>query len=420
MFKRLKYRCHQKSFCRQYIKRINQMTDYKYFLKYYSKKRSIPSSLCYVMFYDVLDNNGMNRLIRSLYKLRKHKKKYSVSTHFFYRKFRKLDYINSNLTGTITGVIADVKLLSNKWIEYISICYTYLNSSQCLIQYSFHFKKRINTYLQIHNFVVDEIMKTKKEDYFHSYADKSFIKRADYKELWRLDDIFFADILQGYICSMFYTVYGKTYKLPVEYNEKIRGYNIKVRNKLRNPFLYSSYEKSRKHVTISTFQYDRFELTQYETGKNWPKSDLLRYFSYFSTEMYYRAFYHIETCELENAMRKYLNSHKAFVSSKDIKWFINRIKYIKEQRSKLEKIFANDNGKGITDMLGWQQYSSGKPTGKDLVNYPEFTDYFLNLYEQNLDYLNSMAAVQNNVVVILVAVATLVATLVGIIITLIK
>ena len=147
---------------------------------------------------------------------------------------------------------------------------------------------------------------------------------------------------------------------------------------------------------------------------------LLRYFADFTTEVYYQAFYHIETCELEKRMRKYLNSRKTFVSSKDIKWFINRIRYINEQHLKLEELFKKDSREENNKLLGWKQYSSGKLIEGDLVNYPLYTDHFLNLYEQNFDYLNSMAAVQNNVVVILVAVATLVATLVGIIITLIK
>ena len=181
MFRRLKYRHNQRRFCKQFVKKSKQMSNYKYFLKHYSHKDSVPSSFCYVTFYDVLDNDGMNRLIKSLYKLRKHKKKYSIRTHYLYPKFRKLNYINSNLTGTITGVIADVKLLASNWIDCISICYTYLNSSQCLIQYSFCFKKNMSTYLQIHDFVVDEILRIKKEDYFHSYADKAFIKKQTTK-----------------------------------------------------------------------------------------------------------------------------------------------------------------------------------------------------------------------------------------------
>ena len=201
---------------------------------------------------------------------------------------------------------------------------------------------------------------------------------------------------------------------------KLRKYNPKKRKKLRNMPLYPSYEKGRKHITISTFQYDRFELTLYETGKYWPMPSLLRYFADFTTEIYYEAFYHIETSELEKTMRKYLNSRKVFVSSKDIKWFINRIRYIKEQRPRLEELFSKDSRERTTDLLGWQQYWCGEPTEKDLVNYPQYSDHFLKLYEQNLDYLNSMASVQNNLVVILVAVATLFATLVGIIITLIK
>lgn len=170
-------------------------------------------------------------------------------------------------------------------------------------------------------------------------------------------------------------------------------------------------------MIISTLSYDRFELFNCDAGKYLPSPSLLQFFSHFTSEIYYKAFYHIEMEELEKKMRKYLNSRKMFVSSKDIKWFINKMRYIKEQKSKIEKIL-NDNYNN--DMLSWKQYYRGTLQSDDFINYSKYTDHFLNLYEQNFEYLNSMASVQNNLVVIIVAVLTLIATLVGILITIIK
>ena len=173
-------------------------------------------------------------------------------------------------------------------------------------------------------------------------------------------------------------------------------------------------------MIISTLRYDRFVLTFYNTGKYLPSPSLLQYCSTFSIEIYYRAFFHIETEELEQRMRKYLNSRKRFISSKDIKWFINKIRYIKEQKSKVEKVISNKDETYYSDFFQWKSYCRGEAKEYGFINYPEYTDHFLNQYEQNLDYLNSIASVQNNLVIILVAVATLMATLAGIIITLLK
>lgn len=396
------------------------MPNYDLFLKHCSKTDPLSSSFCHVALYDVIDNDGMNKLIKNIYKLKSRKKQYSVDTPYLYHKYRKLNYINSNLNGNISGIVAEIKFKSNNWLNSIDISYTYINSSQCLIQYTFRFKKIISTYTQIHNFVVDEIMKIQKESYFHSYANKKIIKTVGYKELLELDIIFFADILQGYICDLFYTEYGKDYKLPIEYCLRLHKYNNKKRNKLRKPFLCESYENGRKHMIISTLRYDRFELTCYNTGKYLPSPSLLQYCSTFSTEIYYRAFFHIETAELEKKMRKYLNSRKRFILSKDIKWFINKIRYIKEQKSKIEKVINNKDETYYSDYFQWKFFYRGKNEKHGFINYPEYTDHFLNQYEQNLDYLNSIASVQNNLVIILVAVATLLATLAGIIITLLK
>ena len=420
MFRKIKYKRYQKWFCKQYLKRSIALPNYDLFLKHCSKTDPLPSSFCHVALYDVIDNDGMNKLIKSIYKLKSRKKQYSVDTPYLYHKFRKLNYINSNLNGNISGIVAEVKFKSNNWLSSIEISYTYINSSQCLIQYTFRFKKIISTSTQIHKFVVDEIKKIKKESYFHSYANKKIIKTVGYKELFELDTIFFADILQGYICDLFYTEYGKDYKLPIEYCLRLHKYNNKKRNKLRKPFLCESYENGRKHMIISTLRYDRFELSFYNTGKCLPSPSLLQYCSAFSTEIYYRAFFHIETEELERRMRKYLNSRKRFISSKDIKWFINKIRYIKEQKSKIEKVIDNKDEPYYSDYFQWKSYYRGEAKEHGFINYPEYTDHFLNQYEQNLDYLNSIASVQNNLVIILVAVATLLATLAGIIITLLK
>lgn len=420
MFKMIKYKRYQKWFCKQYLKRAVALPNYDMFLKHCSKTDPLPSSFCNVALYDVIDNDGMNKLIKSIYKLKSHKKQYSVDTPYLYHRFKKLNYINSNLNGSITGRIAEIKLTSSKWIRSISIGFTYINSSQCLIEYIFGFKKVISTCTQIHNFVVDEIKQIRKEAYFHSYANKKIIKEARYKEIMELDNIFFADILQGYICSLFYTEFGKDYKLPIEYCLKLHKYNFKKRKKLRNPFLCESYENGRKQMIISTLKYDRFELFSYNTGKYLPSPSLLHYCSTFSTEIYYKAFFHIETAELERKMRKYLNSRKRFISSKDIKWFINKIRYIKEQKSKIEKVINNKDDIYYSEFFQWKSYYRGDAKEHGFINYPEYTDHFLIQYEQNLDYLNSIASVQNNLVIILVAVATLLATLAGIIITILK
>lgn len=264
----------------------------------------------------------------------------------------------------------------------------------------------------------DELLSIKKEWYFHTYADKNIIINANFKELIKLDDIFFADILQGYICKLFYTYYGKKYKLPIEYCFNLKNYNFKTEKKLRKAFLCKAYEKGCSHMIVSNFNYNRYELINYEHGKYYPSPVLMNYFSYFSTEMYYQAFEHIEISEMERKMRKYLNSRKNYVASKDMKWIINKIKNIKERQSRFEFFYSEEGKNRIEHLNGWTEYWNGVKTGNDFINYPEYTNRFLKMYEQYLDYLTSIGSVQNNQIILIVTIATFIATIIGIIVSL--
>lgn len=416
MFKLLNYKKYQKQFCEQFIERCEHLPEYEFFLKHVQKKESLHGCFVHVSLYDVLDNNGINRLIKKIYKL-KENNKYTVNTHYMKHTFKKVNYINSNITGTRTGRIAEIELKDDDWIKEIDIFYTYINASEAIIEYNFSFRKIISTYLQIHHFIIDSIFFVKKKWYFHTYADRNIIKNADYGELLRLEDIFFADILQGYICTLFYTKYGINYKLPVEYAIKIKKYNKKKAKKLRNLFLCECYQRGKEHIAISTLNYDRFELMHFETGKYLSRSFLLRYFSEFSTEIYFKAFKYIELTELEKHMRKYFNSRKTFVSAKDIKWLVNKIRYIDEQEEKLQFVFNKKNYKHVDYLLGWNFCAQKEKQDEDFINYPNYSSWFLKLYKKNLEYLNSIASVQNNTVVIILTVLGLIATIIGIVIS---
>jgi len=124
----------------------------------------------------------------------------------------------------------------------------------------------------------------------------------------------------------------------------------------------------------------------------------------------------IELDELEKHMRKYLNARKTFVSSKDMKWLINKVRYIREQEDRISYVLKAENKKYTNDKIGWSLFIAGKKENKDLVNYPTKTNYFKTLYEQNLEYLNSIASVQNDKIVIIVTVITLVITIISIVI----
>ena len=417
MFEKICYEQYQKWFCKQYIKRQGKMPYLEEYFRHQTKKDYVRGEFVQIVLFDILDNDGMNRLINKLYQT-KRKKEYNVDVYYLTHFFKKKNYICQNIAGKSTGIIGRIQFNENKWLSELELTYTYVNNSQILIKYAFHFRKVMSTYKQIHDFVVDNILKVKKKYYFHTYADKKIIKKATYREIVELDDIFLGDILQAYICELLYTQYGNRYKFPLEYCLKIKQYNFKTEKRLRNAFLCEVYEKNNEYIIVETFCHNRYEAAHYCRGKVFPNSLLIKYFVEFTTEMYYTAFNEVELNELERHMRKYLNSRKVFINSNDIKWLVNKIRYIKEQEDKLKFTLSSENQIYIKNMLGWKYYIGGKEKADDFINYPKQTLFFKNLYQQNLEYLNAIAAVQNDKVVIMVAVMTLFATILGIFISL--
>ena len=409
----MQYKLYQRRFCKAFVKRSNTVPQYDYFLKYLTKRVAIPISFVHIAIYDVLDNNGMNKLIKRIYKLKK-SKKYNVDTHYLYHKFRTSNYVNSNMTGIQVGRIANIDFNNDKWLKSIDISYTYGNTSEVIVQYTFSFKKIISSFCQIHNFILDNIMKVKKPFFFHTYSQMKVMKEANCKELFQLDEIYFADILQGMVCELFGSQYGVKYKLPIEYAVRLRRYSKKTANRLRSVFLSPCYQKGKSHLVINTLNYDRYEFVHLVPGRYLPSPVLLRYFSDFSSEAYFHAFGKIELKELEYRMRKYLNYRKTYISAKDLKWFASKIRYIDEQEEKIKAVLRDDSTESGHFLLGWRLYIRGEVQKGDFINYPERSDYFKKLYKQNVEYLNTIAAVQNNTVVVVLTVLSLIASVIGI------
>lgn len=61
-----------------------------------------------------------------------------------------------------------------------------------------------------------------------------------------------------------------------------------------------------------------------------------------------------------------------------------------------------------------------KQSDKGFIMFPEYIERFEEMYENNLEYLKSIATTQNDTILIIVAVATLMATIAGILVTILS
>lgn len=412
----LKYKHHQKTFCKKFIKTSKEKPEYKYYLRHKDKK-SYRESFVNIAVYDVLDNYGFKKLINGIYKMKNNKKQFSADTNYINRRLNNINYINKDSFIRGWGLIGEIAFNDHKWFSKLTITYTSNNSAEIIVKYDFHFKKIISSSFQIHQFVLDELKQAKKEIYFHSYANIKLIEKGNFKNLYECDYLFFCDILQSYICKYFFSYIGKENKLPVEFCICVSNFKSFKKFILNEPALLSCYKNDteKELLCISSYYYDdRYLAFHYCKGPYLPNSILLSLFSDMSMEFYFQVFSKIEEYELEKHMRKYLNSRKRFVSNKDIKWLINKIRLINEQKNEIGKIVKHFNKHSKWDTNEWFLVLDGKRQDEKLIQYPKYLSEFENMYNNNLEFLKSISATQNDKVVIVIALATLIATIIGI------
>lgn len=387
--------------------RISQ-DQYGFFVKHHDKKDNLKMRIYQINVFDRLDNHDMNLLMRKIHGI-KNNRKYQIKTYFRKPGTKELDYISRNLEGSAMFSIADITFNDDKWINSITVSGTYVTNSEIIIKYAFCFKKSISTSIIIHEYVMDHQKDFGKYMYHCFYTN---LKNSDSTYILAQEESCFYDSLQDYIVNLLYTKYGHKYALPMEIDARIVGYNKKKGKKIANSFLTKVYRKEKTYVLFDEYIGDRFYVTNCYYGKKWNEYSMFQSFSYYSVEMYYRAFRNIEMTELEEKMRKYLNSRKKSVSTKDMKWMINRLRGIEEKEKTLRNIIKEDFEK-----QKWERYTKKRWVKENIISDNTTSSRFKELYSNNLHYLQAISETRNNKVLYNVAIISLVIALLGLIIS---
>ena len=350
----------------------------------------------------------MNLLMKQIHRLKKNKK-YSVDAYYKKPGKTELDYVHGNLEGWSTFSIAEIKINGDKWISSIDVAGTNITNSEILIEYTFHLRKSIVSYRMMHDFVSEH------EIHFHKY-DFPFIfyrmSDLNYTQFLEQEEHSFYDCFQDILCELLYSEFGKKYPLPMEVCCRLINYNRKKERKIEKVILATVYKRNNEFLLIES-NGDRFYAFNYFHGRQYSGRILFRYFAEFSVEMYYRAFQSIEISELEQVMRKYLNSRKKSVSANDMKWMINRLRGIeeKEERLKNELEYRNEATK-------WRRFDKDRWLDESFITDNTVSAHFKDLYRKNLDYLQAISTTRDNKIIYFITIISLVVALIGLFISL--
>jgi len=126
---------------------------------------------------------------------------------------------------------------------------------------------------------------------------------------------------------------------------------------------------------------------------------------------YYLLFDNIESYVLNQKMNKYFNESKNNISSKDYKWLINKIRAINDN-----KLLRNYEKTDKKELKEWKAFYCGKKTELAFSN-DSYIKKYETIYNECLEHLKIVYALQKENLIINITSFTLLATLIGIFIT---
>ena len=189
-----------RDFCRKIEKESVNKQHTDYFLNYYVPK---------VKIYDILSNDGMTKLVNSLYKLSH--QKYKVF-NVLYRKptiLHKYDYVHMQKEHCFLGRLAEVQFIDSKYINSIDITVTQMNDIYAFIEYDISFSIMLNEENR-NQFIIEYLPQITDDDYFESFNIDGCHKL---EIIYEMNQNYFEYICQHFVTSLFFSETGTKRKL---------------------------------------------------------------------------------------------------------------------------------------------------------------------------------------------------------------
>lgn len=384
----------------EYQEFIETNESYKEFIEGNQKLRVWGSTL-----YDTFDNKAMNRLIKRFTKL--NPQKYKVSLNYRAKTFKNLNYFSLQYTQSSSSVLGKIKFVGDKYIKEISASFAQVNNNQAVVEFEITFKQFMDNEMFL------DFIKDNKEQLINKrFIGYYYVHLMGYSDIYRKFDELVKLALQAKLMEIAELNYGVNYKLPsmIVINYPKDQYDKEF---LRNVFLHKTYEiRNGEQYLINDLTRDEgLEMELFFSGKTLSPLSFTGLLSSYRMDFYYFLFDRIEQIELNQKMNKYFNESKGNISSNDYKWLVNKIRAIKDN-----KLHLSYDKTDITEVKDWKAFYDGKEIEIDFTN-KKYIQKYETIYTECLEHIKILYAVGKENLIINIAVVTLVATLIGILIT---
>jgi len=400
----------RKIFIDHIIDILEKNEEYKVFLKTdksYKEMVEQNNQLTFrgITFFDTYDNKGMNKLVKGISKL--DKDKYNVDLTLRPKRFKDLNYLGLQYDYTSTTLLAKVKLLDDIFIGEIMASFAQINNNQVVVVYQIYFNKIMN------NKVLLDFIKNNKDilyrkDFIGYYDLDRIIDSKNFSVVYRMFEELAKSAFQAKLSEAIGLNFGKKYKLPscstINYPEGL--YNKKD---FRDVFLSETYEinNGEEYLIIDITSKEGLEMELYFSGNTYKPLPFTQFISRYRMNFYYLLFDKIESYVLNQKMNKYFNELKNSISSKDYKWLVNKIRAIND--NKLLRKYKKE-------LKEWKAFYGGKETELVFSN-DSYIKKYETIYNECLEHVKIVYTLQKENLIINIASFTLIATLIGIFIT---
>lgn len=161
--------------------------------------------------FDVLDNEEIGRLMKSISKLGP---KFKVLNFYRFPSFRekKLVYIPFRFQEQRTDTLADIEFLEDEYFSELSISTVSLDNWKTLIQYEFRFKESVN--YDYYNFVKKRLPLGSKRDFWNYRSFFDGLEQINYALVENAFENAVGLVCQSFITTNLYSKNGQRSLLP--------------------------------------------------------------------------------------------------------------------------------------------------------------------------------------------------------------
>ena len=359
--------------CRKIEKESGNKQHTDYFLDYYVPK---------VKIYDILSNDGMAKLVNSLYKLSP--KKYKV-IDVLYRKqtvLHKYDYVHIQKEHCFLERLARVKFINSKYIKSIDITVTQMNDIYAFIEYDISFNISLNEE-ERNQFIIDYLPQITDDDYFGNFNIDDGHKL---EMIYEMNQIYFKYICQHFVTSLFFSETGAKRKLlSVIY--QIRKESIDINKIYLGDGLCISYYDKDKNIILNR-NYDSTNYVLLSGNNVIPNFGISEYIMKYGNIFYLRIMGEPELTFFEKEYSKYVSGRKKIYFNREI------IKLFKQVRSfsECQPLRGSEQELMKNFDKNWILYKGNTKCRLKDDKYIKIEDY-RKIYEEKYDYMKKMAEI---------------------------